>query len=58
MWPDGTTRPVASQLDFAAGQTIDNLVTVPVGADGKIDFYNYAGTVNIAAELAGYYTNP
>ena len=32
--------PLASNLNFVAGQTIPNLVVAPVGADGKVDFYN------------------
>jgi hypothetical protein len=58
VYPDGTTRPAASNLDFTAAQTIANLVVVPVGADGKIDFYNAAGTVQLIADLSGYYTAP
>jgi GH25 family lysozyme M1 (1,4-beta-N-acetylmuramidase) len=56
VYPDGQTRPIASNLNFTAGETIPNLVTVPVGSDGKIDFYNNSGSVNLVADLAGYYT--
>jgi YVTN family beta-propeller protein len=58
VYPDGTTRPVASNLNFTAGETIPNLVTVPVGADGEIDFYNFAGSTDLVADLAGYFTSP
>jgi len=57
VYPDGGTRPVASNLNFTAGETIPNLVVVPVGADGKVDFYNTAGSVNLVADLAGYYVS-
>ncbi len=57
VYPDGTTRPLASNLNFSAGETIPNLVTVPVGADGKVDFYNDAGSTDLVADLAGYYTS-
>jgi GH25 family lysozyme M1 (1,4-beta-N-acetylmuramidase) len=57
VYADGQARPITSNLDFTAGQTIPNLVVVPVGANGKIDFYNSAGRVNLIADLAGYYTN-
>jgi YVTN family beta-propeller protein len=57
VYPDGETRPTASNLNFTAGETIPNLVTVPVGADGEVDFYNFAGSVNLVADLAGYYTD-
>ena len=51
-------HPPARQRDqFAAGQTIDNEVIVPVGTDGKIALFNGApGTVQLIADLAGYYT--
>jgi len=56
VYPDGGTRPVTSDLNFTAGETIANLVVVPVGADGKVDFYNSTGSVNLIADLSGYYT--
>jgi YVTN family beta-propeller protein len=57
IYPGGQARPLASNLNFATGQTIPNLVVVPVGRDGTIDFYNDAGNVNLVADLAGYYVN-
>jgi hypothetical protein len=57
VYPDGQARPGTSNLDFAKGQTIANLVVVPVGADGKVDFYNDTGSVNLLADLAGYYVS-
>jgi hypothetical protein len=57
VYPDGQTRPGTSNLNFTKGETIPNLVTVPVGADGKVDFYNVDGSVNLIADLSGYYTD-
>jgi GH25 family lysozyme M1 (1,4-beta-N-acetylmuramidase) len=57
VYPDGKARPGASNLNFTPGETIPNLVVVPVGADGKVDFYNAKGSVNLVADLAGYYVN-
>ncbi|SNT43815.1 hypothetical protein SAMN05421812_10639 [Asanoa hainanensis] len=52
-----TTEPIASNINFAANQTIPNLVTVPV-ANGKVKIKNgSAGTVHVLADLAGYYGN-
>ncbi len=56
VYPDGQPRPGTSNLNFTRGETIPNLVVVPVGADGKVDFYNLDGSVNLVADLAGYYT--
>jgi hypothetical protein len=54
-YPDGRARPATSSLNFVAGQTIANVVTVPV-IDGHVDFYNLSGTVDLVADLEGYYT--
>jgi len=54
--PGGTTRPTASNLNLVAGQTIPNMVRVPLGSGGKVTLYNQAGTVNVIADLVGYYS--
>lgn len=57
VYPDGTVRPKVSSLDFNAGQTVPNLVTVKVGADGKVALYNGSGgTAHLIADVEGYYT--
>jgi hypothetical protein len=55
VYPGGTARPGASNLNYVAGQTIPNLVLVPLGPGNTVTFYNYAGTVNVLADLVGYY---
>lgn len=55
-YASGTARPNASNLNFNTGQIVPNLVTVPVGADGKVTLYNRsAGTSELIADVAGYY---
>jgi len=55
VYPGGTARPTASNLNYLAGQSIPNMVLVPLGPDKKVTFYNAAGTVNVIADLVGYY---
>ncbi|MFF5975575.1 hypothetical protein ACFY7C_29110 [Streptomyces sp. NPDC012769] len=55
VFPAGTTRPATSNLNFTAGRTIPNLVVVPVSADGKVSFYNHSGSVDLLADVSGYY---
>nr|WP_223241972.1 right-handed parallel beta-helix repeat-containing protein [Streptomyces sp. CBMA123] len=56
VFPHGDDLPTASNLNWTAGQTIPNLVTVPV-KDGKVSFYNASGgTAHVLADLAGYYS--
>ncbi|MEV7184068.1 right-handed parallel beta-helix repeat-containing protein [Kitasatospora sp. NPDC093102] len=56
VYPHGDDVPNASNLNWPAGRTIPNLVTVPV-KDGKVSFHNASGgTVHLIADLAGYYS--
>jgi FtsP/CotA-like multicopper oxidase with cupredoxin domain len=56
VFPSGTPRPLASNLNFTAGQTIANLVTVQVGTDGKVVLVNGSGQpLSLVADVAGYY---
>lgn len=55
-YPDGTTRPTASNLNFNPGDTLANMVIVPVGADGKIDLFNASAGTQIIADVAGYFS--
>ena len=48
--------PSTSNLNFAAGQTIANLVIVPVGSDGNVVVYNRAGSVHVIFDVAGWFT--
>ncbi|HVK23091.1 MAG TPA: hypothetical protein VM677_17165 [Actinokineospora sp.] len=57
VWPAGLPRPTASSLNYTAGQTVSNLVTVPVGPDRRVEFYNHAGDTDIAVDVVGYYVN-
>ena len=52
----GTTKPGTSNLNYTTGQTVANLVVVPVGADGSVSLYNGSGgSVQMIADVAGYY---
>ncbi|MFJ8138437.1 beta strand repeat-containing protein [Streptomyces sp. NPDC096013] len=57
VYPDGTSRPTASNLNFTAGRVNPNLVSVRVGSDGYIDLYNAHGHVDLIADVAGYFTS-
>jgi hypothetical protein len=57
VYPDGLARPADPSLEFAARRVVTKLVTVPVGPDGRVRFYNHAGQVNVVADLAGYYSS-
>ena len=40
VFPSGTTRPVAANLNLNPGMTLTNMVIAKVGADGKVSIYS------------------
>ncbi len=48
--------PTASSLNYRAHQTTSNLLVVPNCAGGVVALYHNAGTLNVIADLQGYYT--
>jgi hypothetical protein len=55
VFPSGTVRPTSSTVNFGIGQTIPNLVTVPIGDGGKVSFFNAVGAVDVVADVVGYF---
>ena len=53
VYPFGESRPMASNLNFVAGQTVPNLVIAKVGSDGKVNLYNAAGNTHVIADVGG-----
>jgi hypothetical protein len=54
-FPAGAARPTASSINFPAGWTGANFVTVQVGTGGRVDIYNSAGSVQVIADVLGFY---
>jgi hypothetical protein len=55
VWPAGTRRPHATNVQFAAGQTASNTVIVPVSSGGRVDVYNGSRrAVHVSAAVTGY----
>lgn len=55
VYGSSTPRPTASNLNFARGQTIPNLVLTRIGADGTVLLYNGSpGTVHLVVDVSGY----
>ncbi|MCA4133049.1 carboxypeptidase regulatory-like domain-containing protein [Arthrobacter sp. M4] len=55
-YASGSAKPNASNVNYAAGQTVPNLVVVPVGADGKVILSNTSsGSVQIIGDVSGYF---
>ena len=55
-WPSEMAQPLASNLNFTPGKTVPNLVIANVGTNGKVSLYNSAGTTDLIADVAGYFS--
>jgi hypothetical protein len=54
VFPCGGTLPLASNVNFAAGQTVSNAVTTAIGTDGKVCVYTLA-TAHIVVDANASY---
>ncbi|MCA1684270.1 MAG: Ig-like domain-containing protein, partial [Actinobacteria bacterium] len=57
LYPTGTVRPLAANLNFTPGKTVPNLVVVKVGTGGKVDLYNSSGSTQVIFDVAGYFND-
>jgi protocatechuate 3,4-dioxygenase beta subunit len=55
LYPYGGVQPEASNLNFGPRTVIPNLVTVTVGQGGAVVIYNAVGSVNVLADVEGYF---
>jgi hypothetical protein len=55
VWPDGSSAPTASDLNYRQGQTVPNLVIVKLSAGGKIDIRNDFGSTSVIVDVVGWY---
>ncbi len=56
VFPAGDSRPTASVLNAARGETVAVLVFARVSADGRVVIYNHAGTTDVVVDVLGYHT--
>ena len=57
VYPDGLGRPNASDLNWAAGETVPNLVVAKLSdVNSEIDIYNLLGNTDVIIDVGGYYT--
>jgi hypothetical protein len=56
VYPSGTERPLASNLNVVTGQIVPNMVLGRVGADGCVALYNNTGHLDLVADVMGYFT--
>jgi hypothetical protein len=57
VYPGGTDRPMASNLNVSGGQVIPNMVLARVGSDGTALLFNNGGMIDLVADVVGYFTD-
>ncbi len=57
VYPSGTERPLASNLNASVGQVIPNMVLARLGPEGTVLMYNNGGVVDLVADVVGYFTD-
>ena len=58
VYPKGSARPVASNLNVVRDQTVANMVMTGIGADGAVVVYNNLGTVDVIIDVTGWLQGP
>jgi hypothetical protein len=56
VWPTGASQPNISDLNWAPGETVANLVVVKLGPDGSVQVYNAAESVDVVVDVTGWYS--
>ena len=54
-WAAGASQPVASNVNWTAGQTVPNRVIVPVNKQGQVSLYNAQGLADVVIDVDGWY---
>ncbi len=58
VYPKGSARPVASNLNVVRDQTVANMVMTGIGDDGAVVVYNSLGTVDVVIDVTGWLQGP
>lgn len=56
VYPAGSPRPDASNVNVAADDTVANMVLVPLGVDGKVSIYQYSGPAEMVVDVNGWFS--
>src|SRR5712691_4295617 len=58
LFPTGGTAPLASNLNWVAGETVANLVSVGLSSGGDVTIFNSLGSADAVVDLQGYFAAP
>jgi hypothetical protein len=55
IYPANESKPVASNLNFAANQTVPNSAIVKASPDGRVKIHNLRGDTHVIVDVAGWF---
>jgi IPT/TIG domain len=58
VYPTGGSAPTASNLNWVAGETVPNLVSVGLSNTGSVTIFNGLGSADAVVDLQGYFAPP
>ncbi len=56
VYPAGAAQPVASDVNWSAGQVVPNLTVATLSSTGAITVFNHAGMADLVIDEFGYFT--
>ncbi len=56
VYPAGAAQPVASDVNWSAGQVVPNLTVATLSSTGGITVFNHAGSADLIIDEFGYFT--
>ena len=57
IWPGNQAQPNTSNLNFVRGQSVPNMVIVPIDDDGSIGIFNSDGLTDVIIDVVGYFSS-
>jgi hypothetical protein len=57
IYPEGVTKPTASNLNWVPGETVANRVLAPLSSSGQVSVFNNSGPADVVVDVDGYFTN-
>jgi adhesin/invasin len=56
-FPTGQSRPVVSNQNWVANETLSSKAVIPVGSGGQISLYNQFGSTDAVVDVDGYFSD-
>jgi len=55
VYPTGSPRPTASNLNFVSAEVVPNMVISPVDSLGRVQLFNFAARTDIVVDVLGWF---